>query len=38
VFGRNCVDQDGNPLPDLDGTLDWVGDARDALSQANRVD
>ena len=38
VFGRNCVDQDGNPLPDLDGTLDWVGDARDAVSQANRVD
>ena len=31
VFGRNCVDQAGNPLPDLDGTLDWVGDARDVL-------
>jgi mannose-1-phosphate guanylyltransferase len=29
VFGRNCVDQDGNPLADVDGALDWVGDARD---------
>lgn len=34
VFGRNCVDQAGNPLPDLDGTLDWVGDARDVLDQS----
>ena len=30
VFGRNCVDQDGNPTPDPDGNLDWVGDARDS--------
>ena len=25
-----CVDQDGNPTPDPDGNLDWVGDARDS--------
>ena len=24
VFGRNCVDQNGDPVPDLKGALDWV--------------
>ena len=29
VFGRNCVDQNGDPVPDLKGALDWVADARE---------
>ena len=29
VFGQNCVDQNGNPISDLSGNLDWVGDARE---------
>ena len=29
VFGRFCVDKDGNHVPDPEGNLDWVGDARD---------
>ncbi len=29
VFGRFCVDKDGNSLDTRDAMLDWVGDARD---------
>jgi mannose-1-phosphate guanylyltransferase len=29
VFGRNCVDREGNIVPLDEGDLDWVGDARD---------
>ena len=29
VFGRNCVDQSGESIPDTDGALDWVSDARE---------
>ena len=29
VFGRNCVDRDGQPQRH-EGELDWVGDARDS--------
>ena len=32
VFGRNCVDQSGESVPDTDGALDWVGDARELTS------
>jgi len=28
VFGRHCVDKDGNPAGESDGEIDWVGDAR----------
>lgn len=28
VFGRYCVDKDGNPATDSGGGIDWVGDAR----------
>lgn len=28
VFGRYCVDKDGNPAHDANGEIDWVGDAR----------
>lgn len=30
VFGRNCVDREGNPIHDGDQELDWVSDSRDA--------
>lgn len=30
VFGRNCVDKEGNPIHDDDGELGWVTDSRDA--------
>jgi len=30
VFGRNCVDKEGNPVHDGDRELDWVTDSRDA--------
>ena len=29
VFGRNCVDQNGEPIPNVEGVLDWVADARE---------
>jgi mannose-1-phosphate guanylyltransferase len=29
VFGRNCVDREGDTLTLAEGDLDWVGDARD---------
>lgn len=29
VFGRNCVDKEGNPIQTDESELDWVGDARD---------
>ena len=29
VFGRNCVDREGNIVSLDEGDLDWVGDARD---------
>ena len=29
VFGRNCVDRDGQPQRH-EGELGWVGDARDS--------
>jgi hypothetical protein len=29
VFGRNCVDKEGNPVQTEEMELDWVGDARD---------
>ena len=29
VFGRNCVDKDGNTMPGSESELDWVTDARD---------
>ena len=29
VFGRNCVDREGNIVTVDGGSLDWVGDARD---------
>lgn len=28
VFGRYCVDKDGNAAHETDGEIDWVGDAR----------
>ncbi len=30
VFGRNCVDKEGNPIHAGDTQLDWVSDSRDA--------
>ena len=30
VFGRNCIDKDGNAVHDGDTELDWVSDSRDA--------
>lgn len=30
VFGRNCVDKEGNPIHDGDQELGWVTDSRDA--------
>jgi len=33
VFGRNCVDQNGDPIPDVGGALDWVGDSREVAEQ-----
>lgn len=30
VFGRNCVDKEGNPIHDENNELDWVSDSRDA--------
>lgn len=32
VFGRFCVDKEGNPIHSGDTELDWVGDARDLRS------
>ena len=29
VFGRYCVDKDGNTVPTQESGVDWVGDARD---------
>ena len=28
VFGRYCVDKEGNAAHEADAELDWVGDAR----------
>ncbi|HBP84467.1 MAG TPA: mannose-1-phosphate guanyltransferase, partial [Gammaproteobacteria bacterium] len=35
VFGRNCVDQSGESIPDTDGALDWVGDARELTGRTD---
>ena len=38
VFGRYCVDKDGNPFDSKGTGLDWVGDARDkALKLPKKV-
>lgn len=29
VFGRYCVDKDGQPVSTQESGVDWVGDARD---------
>ena len=29
VFGRYCVDKEGQPVDSKGSGLDWVGDARD---------
>ncbi len=34
VFGRNCVDQNGESIPDLGGALDWVADSRELMPPA----
>jgi hypothetical protein len=34
VFGRNCVDQNGESIPDLAGALDWVADSRELMPPA----
>jgi len=36
VFGKYCVDKDGNPAHDADGEIDWVGDAR-AMRRQGKV-
>lgn len=35
VFGRNCVDKEGNPIHDGDQELDWVTDSRDEPVRAS---
>lgn len=35
VFGRYCVDKDGNTAHESDEEIDWVGDARVRHDQAN---
>jgi mannose-1-phosphate guanylyltransferase len=36
VFGRYCVDKDGNPFDSKGSGLDWVGDARDKALKSQK--